>query len=51
MPPSPARRLGDQNAGAGQTGRVVLDELHVLERYAGPVSDGESSPVLIAAFV
>ena len=36
-------RLGDQDAGEGETGRVVLDELHVLQRGAGPV--GERHPV------
>ena len=32
-----ARRLGDQDAGERQAGRMVLDELHVLERRAGAV--------------
>src|SRR4029450_9463862 len=33
----------DQDAGERQAGRVVLDELHVLERRAGPV--GQRHPV------
>ena len=32
-----AGRLGDEDAGERQAGRVVLDELHVLERRAGAV--------------
>jgi hypothetical protein len=31
--------LGDQDAGERQTGRVVLDELHVLQRRPGPVRE------------
>jgi hypothetical protein len=34
VPALSARRLGDENAGARQSRRVVLDELHVLERDA-----------------
>ena len=36
--PFATRTLGDQYAGARQAGRVILHELHVLERHAGPVS-------------
>ena len=32
-----ASRLGEQDAGALQSGRVELDELHVLQRDAGAV--------------
>ena len=32
-----AAGLGDQNAGAGQAGRMVLNELHVAQRHAVPV--------------
>ena len=35
-------RLGDEDAGERQAGRVVLDELHVLERRAGPVGQGHA---------
>ena len=38
-----ARRLGDEDPGAGKAGGVVLDELHVLERNAGAV--GHRHPV------
>ena len=31
-----ARGLGEQDAQAGQAGRVELEELHVLEREAAP---------------
>ena len=34
-----ARRFGDQDAGERQPGRVVLHELHVLERRAGAVGE------------
>ena len=37
-----ARALGDQDAGAGQPGRMVLDELHVLERHAGAIGHGHA---------
>ena len=32
----------DQDAGAGQAGGVVLHELHVLQRHAGPVGQGQA---------
>ena len=32
----------DQDAGAGQAGGVVLHELHVLERHAGAVGQGQA---------
>ena len=32
-----AARLGDQNAGAGQAGRMILNELHVAQRHAVPI--------------
>ena len=35
-------RLGDQDAGERQAGRVVLDELHVLQRGAGAVCQGHA---------
>jgi hypothetical protein len=34
-----AAGLGEQRAGAGQAGRVVLHELHVLQRHAGAVGE------------
>ncbi len=37
-----AAALGQQDAGAGQSGRVVLHELHVLQRHAGPVGHGHA---------
>jgi hypothetical protein len=38
-----AARLGDQNAGAGQASRMVLNEFHVTQRHA--VSVGQSHAV------
>src|SRR5712692_1598212 len=32
-----ARRLGDQDAGAWQPRRMILHELHVLERHAAQI--------------
>src|SRR5436305_1378406 len=37
-----ARCFGDEDAGARQTGRVVLHELEIFERYAGAVRNAES---------
>ncbi len=37
-----AAGLGQQDAGVRQAGRVVLDELHVLERHAGAVGQGHA---------
>src|SRR5262249_345561 len=34
--------LGDEDPGEGQPGRMVLDELHVLERRAGPIGERHS---------
>ena len=34
-----ANRLGDEDAGEGQTGRMELNHLHVLHRHAGAVSE------------
>src|SRR6266508_6444820 len=35
--PFSPRSFGDQYAGAGKPGRVILDELHVFERNAGAI--------------
>ena len=42
-------RLSDQDAGAGEAGRVVLDELHVLERHPCPVGQRHAVAGLDAA--
>ena len=34
--------LGDQNAGSRQSGRMVLDKLHVLERSTSPVGQSHA---------
>ena len=39
-----ARRLGDQDAGERKAGRVVLDELHVLERRARAIGERHAVP-------
>ena len=36
------RGFGDQDAGAGQAGGVVLNELHVLQRHARAVGQGQA---------
>ena len=41
-----ARRLRDEDAGERKAGRVVLNELHVLERRAGAVSERHAVAVL-----
>ena len=37
-----AGRLGDQDAGAGQSRRMILDELHILQRRARAISQGHA---------
>jgi uncharacterized protein YheU (UPF0270 family) len=37
-----AAGLGEQAAGVGQAGRMVLDELHVLQRRAGAIGHGHA---------
>jgi hypothetical protein len=37
-----AAGLGQQAAGVGQAGRVVLDEFHVLQRRTGAVGHGHA---------
>src|SRR5439155_7310807 len=37
-----AGRFGDQYAGAGEAGRVILDEFHVLERRSSPIGKGHT---------
>ena len=44
-----ASRLGDEDPGARQARRMVLDELHVLQRHPCPVGEGHAVAGLDAA--
>ena len=38
--------FSQQDTGAGQPGRMILHEFHVLQRHAGPVCHGHAVPGL-----